>query len=194
MLATTNYDRSCEAALSKLGKHPNAGFHTVDSETLERLEVSNLVKEARDNNQTACLHLHGAVGWYLSDGVVYDHKASDPFNETLGSPVVLYPDPEKDPTSDAHVEALWDEFRKALTATDHVLVLGHSLNDRVLVKELRAANVDHLAVSFYTDTDPGTQAKERARIEEQLPGAVQIGMDFGPEFGADPEALAAFAG
>ncbi len=192
VLATTNSDRSCEVALSKLGRQSNAGFRAQDSESLERLEVANLVEKAREEHKTACLHLHGAVGWYQKDGVVYDYKGRHAFNQTLGSPVVLYPDPEKDPTSDQYVAALWDEFRVALSLTDRVLVLGHSLHDPVLVQELRAAKPKRLAVAFYTDTAPDSQAAQRAHIEQQLPGAIQIGMDFGPQFGADPEALHAF--
>jgi hypothetical protein len=180
VLATTNYDRSCEAALAKLGRRPHAGFRAEDSESLERLEVTNLVATAREENRTACLHLHGAVGWYLSNGIVYDFKGRHGFNETLGSPVVLYPDPEKDPTSDAHVAALWEEFRTALGETDYVLVLGHSLNDPALIKELRTARFEKLAVTFFTGNGPDDEAKQNEWIEKNLPGAIQIGLDFGP--------------
>lgn len=189
VLATTNYDRSCEAALSKMAKRPDAGFRSEDSEHLEVLDVVNLVDRAKQESKTPCLHLHGAVGWYLRDGIVSDHKTGQDYNETLGSPVVLYPDPEKDPTSDAHVAALWEEFRVALKQTSHVLVLGHSLHDPVLTKEIRAANVERVGVAYYADDHADEQ---RARIADQLPEAIPIQMDFGPQMSADDEAVEAF--
>lgn len=190
VLATTNYDRSCEAALSSLGKYPDAGFRPEDSESLPKLEVTNLVKSAREGERTACLHLHGAVGWYQKDGIVYDFKGSHDYNETLGAPVVLYPDPEKDPTSDAHVAALWDEFRVALSITDHVLVLGHSLHDPVLVEELRAAKPERLAVTHLAGAE--NEDGERARIEDVLPGAIPIPMEFGPQFDTESAGIDKF--
>lgn len=191
VLATTNYDRSCEAALSVLGKHPDAGFYPNDSESLPTLDVANLVAGAWEGERTACLHLHGAVGWYQKDGIVYDFKAAHPFNETLGAPVVLYPDPEKDPTSDAHVAALWEEFRIALGLATHVLVVGHSLHDPALVKELRAAKVERMAVTYFAGGGDAEEA-QRARIEQELPSAIPIAMEFGPVVKTQPGGIEAF--
>lgn len=192
VLATTNYDRSCEAALSNLERHPDSGFRAADSESLPRLDVSNLVASCWEKERTACLHLHGAVGWYQEDGVVVDYKGSQPFNETLGAPVLLYPDPEKDPTSDAHVAALWREFRTALSLTRHVLILGHSLHDLALIAELQAAPPDRLGVAYHARNDPEFEVQERSRIEDLLPGAIPIGMDFGPEFKSASEGIEKF--
>jgi SIR2-like domain len=192
VFATTNYDRSCEAALSSLGMHPDAGFRAADSESLPRLEVTNLVASAKEENRTACLHLHGAVGWYQEDGIVYDYKGSHDFNETLGAPVVLYPDPEKDPTSDAHVAALWDEFRLALSVTDHVLVLGHSLHDPALIKAIRDAKPSRVAVTFFASNEPENERAEVERIEQIFPGASVIGMEFGPELKSQSDGIDRF--
>jgi hypothetical protein len=179
VVATTNYDRSCEAALSALGKRPETGFRPEDSESLPTLSVKGLVREHASRLDTPCLHLHGAVGWYQTDGIVYDYKAGHEFNETLGAPVVLYPDPDKDPTSDAHVAALWDEFRLALSDAERVLVLGHSLHDPALVEELRSAHPGRLGVTHLPNASG--EEEERARIEALLPGAIPLPMDFGPE-------------
>jgi hypothetical protein len=181
VLATTNYDRSCEAALSNLGRHPDAGFRPEDSESLPKLEVANLVTSAKKQKRTACLHLHGAVGWYQKEGIVYDFKGGPEYNETLGAPVVLYPDPDKDPTSDAHVAALWDEFGVALGEIDHVLVLGHSLNDPTLVQALRNAAPKHLAVTYLNSDDEDEAAEREHLIELEFPDAITAPIEFGPE-------------
>jgi len=192
VLATTNYDRACEAALSRLGRKPDAGFRSDDSESVPKLQVAGLVASARERGSTACLHLHGAVGWYQKDGVVYDFRSGHEYNETLGTPVVLYPDPLKDPTSDAHVAALWEEFRFALTDADHVLVLGHSLHDPALVNAIRSAKPKKLAVTnMITANDGGEQ---RAWMGEQLPEAIPMMIDFGPNMRVEEAAVETFVG
>jgi hypothetical protein len=187
VVATTNYDRACEAALSRLGREPDTGFRSENSESVPTLQVTGLVESAMKSDATACLHLHGAVGWYQKDGTDYDFRSGHEYNETLGTPVVLYPDPLKDPTSDAHVASLWDEFRFALDYADYVLVLGHSLHDPALVNAIREANPGKLAVTYFAD-------EEAKRIKEELPSAIPMKMDFGPELDVDRAAVAAFRG
>lgn len=191
VLATTNYDRACEAALSRLGRKPDAGFRSDDSESVPKLQVAGLVASAREAESTACLHLHGAIGWYQKDGVVYDFRSGHEYNETLGTPVVLYPDPLKDPTSDAHVATLWEEFRLALADADHVLVLGHSLHDPALVNAIRSAKPKRLAVTNLMTA--GDEGEQRAWIEHQLPKAIHVRIDFGPEMRVDDAAMEKFA-
>ncbi len=83
------------------------------------------------------LHLHGAVGWYVEDGRIVVEAGDRPFDDRR-IPAVLYPDPDKDPNDatgwGAH--AVWEVLRGALSDATHVLVLGHSLNDRPLVEAL----------------------------------------------------------
>jgi len=141
---------------------------------------------SRSGDRTPFLHLHGAVGWYERGGVVIDHYANLPYNETLGSPVVLYPDPEKDPTSDAIVSQLWHEFYVALDLADHVLLLGHSLHDPALIRALGAAAArKKVAVSYRSD-------RMFDRIREHLPSAIPMRIDFGPDLDIDRSAIAAF--
>ncbi len=97
------------------------------------------------------------------------------YNPTLGAPVVLYPDPDKDPTSDAAVEMLWREFRLALERADRVLVVGHSLNDPALVRELNAVPSDtRIAVTVLEGHDD-------AWVRKLLPHAIVIEVKFGPD-------------
>jgi hypothetical protein len=183
VVATTNYDRAGEAALTLLGRNVDTGFRTIPGRT-PTLDVHELV--AREN-VTPYLHLHGSVGWYERGGVVYDHAADQPFNPTLGTPVVLYPDPDKDPTNDAIVSDLWAELRSALRNADHVLVLGHSLHDPALVNAIQAAAPRKLAVTILTNDDAD-------RVKERLPSAIPMQIDFGPELDIDTAAVAAFRG
>lgn len=148
---------------------------------------------------TPVLHLHGAVGWYASDGTVRDHFADQPFHASLGTPVVLYPDPDKDPTSTAVVAELWTEFPAALAWADHVLVLGHSLHDpaliRALVEVARAKKATDslfkVAVSYYGDDVDEASVNQ---ITAALPFAIPMYVDFGPELEIDHAAVAGFRG
>jgi hypothetical protein len=184
VVATTNYDRAGEAALQVLGREVNTGFVRTGPRT-PTLNVRGLMESNGD--AVPYLHLHGAVGWYERDGTVYDFYGDQPFNPTLGTPVVLYPDPDKDPTNDATVSDLWREFRIALGRADHVLVLGHSLHDPALVDAIRAAEPYKLAVTVFRD-------EEVAWVAERLPAAIPMQMDFGPDLEVDTAAVAAFRG
>lgn len=185
VVATTNYDRAGEAALAGLGKQVDTGFRNATGRT-PTFEMHGLVGSS-NAEVTPFLHLHGSVGWYERGGKVYDHAADQPFNPSLGTPVVLYPDPQKDPTNDATVSDLWAEFRAALGSADHVLVLGHSLHDPALVSAIRAAAPRKLAVTIFTDD-------QTKWVKKQLPSAIPMRMDFGPELEVDAAAVAAFRG
>lgn len=183
VIATTNYDRSAEAALHGLGLTFNTGFRTAPSRT-PILEPVGLVQE-RDS-RTPVIHLHGAVGWYERDGKIEDHYGDQPYNPSLGTPVVLYPDPEKDPTNDAMVSELWREFEHALDWADRVLLLGHSLHDPALLRVLGPlAKAKPVGATFYDDVG-------RGRVRAMLPGAIAIRTDFGPEPQIDLKALRRF--
>ena len=131
------------------------------------------------------------MGWYERDGEVLRHGADETYNRTLGTPVILYPDPEKDPTRDAAAQALWHEFGRALEGATHVLVLGHSLNDPALVHALsRIEPTIHLGIGVFEplehfDEDWQGLAREvsdeTARVRDLFPGAEPIPCNFGPE-------------
>jgi hypothetical protein len=184
VVATTNYDRAAESALVGLGRKVFTGFPQRPNR-VPILEPERLGSTATD--VTPVIHLHGAVGWYEKDGQVRDHMADQPYLENLGSPVVLYPDPGKDPTNDATVSGLWSQFRAALDQADHVFVLGHSLHDPALVGAIAAAKPRKLAVTVFNDD-------EVARVEQLLPGAIVVRTDFGPELDIDRAAVAGFRG
>jgi NAD-dependent SIR2 family protein deacetylase len=172
MVATTNYDRIAESAIELNSRLVNIGFERWPGET-PRLKPAGMVAER--GTEVPLIHLHGAVGWYERDGVVRDHYGDQSFNSTLGTPVVLYPDPEKEPTSDAVVQLLWEEFRQAVDAADLILVIGHSLHDPPLVEELsRAIAADTRVIVSYLNEG------EQERIDTVLPNAHVVQMDFGP--------------
>jgi SIR2-like protein len=174
VLATTNYDRAGETALATLG-------HTVDTGFRHRPNRTPVLEPAElgFGTRTPVIHLHGAVGWYERDGSVGDFHADQPFNPSLGTPVVLYPDPDKDPTNDAVVSLLWAEFNNALIEADSVLVIGHSLHDPALVRALRRVTSAKPVVISYFDGN-GLEI-----VESKLPGAIPIELDFGPEIVMD---------
>ncbi len=176
--ATTNYDRSIELALSEIYGSIRTGFR-YDGITTPTLSCADLGSYER---QPAVLYLHGAVGWYRgANGAVVAYPASDPFRPDLGRPAVLYPSRNK-AVSDNVVRDIWSELDKAITDATHVFILGHGLADEHLVARLRGISVP-LAVSFHTDADAAT-------IEDRLPAAHRVKMDFGPEPKYDGKALA----
>lgn len=162
VIATTNYDRSAEAALHGLGMAVDTGFRAPLGRT-PILEPAGLVHERE--GRTPVIHLHGAVGWYERGGRIEDHYGDQPYNASLGTPVVLYPDPEKDPTSDAMVSELWREFEHALGSAEHVLLLGHSLHDPALLRVLAPLTRDKPVGSPSSTTPVGIRSDEcfRAR-------------------------------
>lgn len=188
VVATTNYDRAIEAGLRGNDLTPETGFGPP-SERSRSLDPSGLAERYMgDHKVVPVLHLHGAVGWYEKDGQVYDRLGDLPFNPTLGTPVVLYPDPEKDPTSDAAVEMLWREFRTALNRANRVLVLGHSLNDAALVREIRSLpEATKVGVTVLEGTDDEW-------VRDKVPDASVIPATFGPDLRISGAAMKAFAG
>lgn len=185
MAATTNYDRSLDSAFRKIGMRVETGFES-GGDTRPRMNAQGLVARARIASRGTCvpvLHLHGAVGWYESNGGVYDYFGDGPFNSSLGTPVVLYPDPAKDPTRDAIVSQLWSELQEALDWATHILVLGHSLHDPPLVDAISAASTKTRTAVSYIDEEG------RKTIGQRLPSAVPIKLEFGPDLDVAAEQL-----
>jgi hypothetical protein len=179
VVATTNYDLSVDTALALTGHPVTVGFPALSGRT-PQFSPRGMVDWGTDtphSGRIPVLHLHGAVGWYEQGGRIYQHPGDRPFNTTLGTPVVLYPDPEKDPANDDSVAAVWAEFRTALDQATHVLVIGHSLHDPVLVAAL-AAKREHVAVLVY---DGDGYEDQLARVANLLPDATAVLGEFGAE-------------
>ena len=134
VLATTNYDAVAEGALARLGRLPDWG-------EVAALEGDLQLRTLLDGmpRYVPILHLHGRVGWYrrteANSERLYTTR-SPRHDRNFGAPVVMLPDPEK-AYDDEVLVSLWQNFRNALQRAKRVLVLGHSLNDRVLVETLR---------------------------------------------------------
>jgi len=193
VFATTNYDPSIELALSSLGYQFNVGRET-DGITTPQLRPAGLAKRA-SANFFPVLHLHGAVGWYRHNGRVEIHGADQEYNPSLGEePALLLPDPEKDPARDAGVAALWNEFDEALKAATHVLVAGHSLNDKPLVDAVRRAMERGARVGVTTLwTNDGEQAAAaHTQILSNLQHATVIPAVLGPDLSYNKDALQAW--
>jgi hypothetical protein len=100
------------------------------------------------------------------------------------TPAVPYPDPDKDPTREAGVQALWVEFEEALRSAGRILICGHSLNDPVLVETLKVHTAHTriaVAVDFHHDYDAVAGA-----VQEKLPGAAVVEMHVAREVGVGP--------
>ncbi len=179
VVATTNYDLSVDTALAETGHTVTAGFPPPSGRapTFSPRGIVDWEADTPHAGRIPVLHLHGAVGWYEQGGRVLQQYGDQGFNITLGRPVVLYPDPEKDPTNDATVSVLWAEFRNALDPATHVLVIGHSLHDPALVAAL-AAKRDRVAVLVY---DGDGFEDQLARVADLLPDAVIVLGEFGAE-------------
>jgi hypothetical protein len=191
VIATTNYDRIAETALELIECPVDNGF-TQRGQHTPRMNMIGRFRN-RGDGVTLVLHLHGAVGWYEVEGTVEDHAADKDFNSTLGRPVVLYPDPDKDPLSDVIVSQIWHEFDEALAWADHILVLGHSLHDEPLVNRIRNRLTDverpcALAVTHHENADVQKIADTFGH------DATPVYADFGPQPEFAVDALERWAG
>jgi hypothetical protein len=142
VVATTNYDPSVEIALEQLGYQVLDGFQRPGARLTPVLNPASFrTWTERAGRDVPVMHLHGAVGWYRrQDGAVIQQAADQDYNATLGVPVVLPPDPNKDPLNDANVSALWAVLTTELAAASGILVVGHSLHDPALVRALQSAS------------------------------------------------------
>jgi hypothetical protein len=177
---TTNYDMSLEVGLAGRALQVESGFVSRGYGTTPVLSPAGMLERAREVSRVPVLHLHGAVGWY-SDGAEVRQMGMDfAFNDSLGSPVVLYPDPDKDPTRDVLVAELWSEFQEALDQSTHILVVGHSLHDAPLVRLLAQAGA-RVGVIVYDGVADAVLDAELQRVRGLVPDAHVIPGSFGPE-------------
>ena len=185
-VATTNYDPAAELAFAELGRRPEIG-DVAGPRSARLLDPEGLIGKCKEGRGTAVLHLHGKVGLYTqADGSVRVEPDSDPFNESAGTPTVVLPDPEKDPMLQSAIRALWTEFDNALGQATHVLVLGHSLHDRVLVEHICVqAGRARKAITVLPEADED----ELARVGGLIPASTVISGRFGPHLQAPSEPL-----
>jgi hypothetical protein len=181
VFATTNYDLSVETALSAIdGYTPNSGFRQRPGRA-PILHPDGLVQwPLATAGRVPVLHLHGAVGWYGKGDQVLEQHGDQPFNASLGTPAVIYPDPNKEPRS-SPVAGLWAEFEKAVTNATHILVIGHSLNDRLLVDALHQAH-ERVAILIYSAQRSDVEMEaEEAAVAKLLGAATLLRGGFGPQ-------------
>ena len=141
------------------------------------------------------LDLHGRVGWLVRSGSgrsgpsAVDHMTS--WKNDFSVPLVMLPDPHKQPGDDGIIGPMWAEFREALPRAKRVLVLGHSLHDAALVDPLKVpAEAGSLAVTLFGEPTIGQKMGDAAAVEqtlrERLPDAHRILTRFGPSYGPSP--------
>jgi hypothetical protein len=159
--ATTNYDPSLELGLSRLGL-VELGFETRAFAT-PRFAPERF--EPWEGVATPVLHLHGAVGWYRDDaGDIIQLPVDQDFDDRR-TPVVLYPDPAKNPFDEAGVRQLWSVLRRAVGTATHVVVVGHSLHDRPLLDAI-ADQLDHKTRLAFCHHDESEIAGMKARVDQ----------------------------
>ncbi len=188
VLATTNYDLVGETALARLGYRIDWGRppQLQPSPDVE-LRVERLLVGV--GSYVPVLHLHSRLGWYLKpDGTVRDMQGGS-YSKQWGTPVVMWPDDEKDASSyvaTGVIDMLWGQFQEALGRARKVLVLGHSLHDRFLVHALREhVPAERLAITICAESLEELSSPQLAPIRDAIQrnfGTIMmVPMVFGPE-------------
>jgi hypothetical protein len=191
VLATTNYDTIAENALIRAGRLPDWGRpHVPAGMGASTIQPEGLL--AGMPRYVPIIHLHGRAGWYrrkdpqmqVYEDDIRRHQAG------FGVPIVMLPDPEKLYDTDDVIDGLWGQFREALTRAKRVLVLGHSLNDRVLVQTLARDVHSQVPIGVTVLPDPVNKNAPDASaghvvqmIHTQLPQATVVPLRFGPGMG-----------
>lgn len=194
---TTNYDPVAELALYEMGRRPECGEpQQLPGVAQKPLDVVGILGGLP--RQTPVLHLHGKVGWYRDprDGTAMYRAQVTTHDRQFGVPIVMLPDPEKDPSDDV-LALMWSQFEVALRRAKRVLVLGHSLSDRLLVTALHDhVRPDRLGIVLYGDgrggVDPSA-AELHTRAGKEFPGVPLMAVRFGEDIGDDGNVLNEFA-
>ena len=177
VLATTNYDRVGETALSELNRLVDWGRAPQLQQSQDApLEVANLLGGLP--RFTPVLHLHGRLGWFAKDGRLVDMQV-DQYAPHWGTPIVMWPDDQKNALSYSipAINELWTQFELALSRARKVVVVGHSLHDPYLVQALQKVDMRRLAITFYDAEEPGDGGALQT-VQQNLPGATSIPMMF----------------
>lgn len=199
--ATTNYDALGEMALDRLGFIPDAG-DTERYTGQNHLQFDHLLDGMPRN--VPVLHLHGKVGWLRRvDGMGVDpapyFTRTARYDPNYGIPILMLPDPNKTYSGDDVLTLLWSQFQTALRRAKRVLVIGHSLQDRLIVEALRD-NIRHprsLAVCFLSNDGRNPDQSAVAFFElcrTTFPQAAMIPMQFGGNPEIAREELASWVG
>ncbi|WP_370056365.1 SIR2 family protein [Leifsonia sp. EB41] len=198
---TTNFDHAIEAAIEKEGETSSEdrvvldGFARSYGGKAETWAPNLLTFSRLHDGEIPVVHLHGAVGWYFSDdGNTIRRRPSNELIDDRLTPALLLPDDNKEigkfPTP---LRQVWDQFLGLLASSTHVLVLGHSLHDPHLVKELRSSQKP-IAVVAYTEPDAKgrfdlNNSSQAQSLRELLPEAKLLAGKFGqrgPHSDIDP--------
>jgi hypothetical protein len=161
--ATTNYDPAGEYAIERLGGIPDWGApRWVCDPGFPSLRADRIIDGLP--RYVPVLHLRGRVDWYGS--------------QADGTPCDTGP----------VIRSLWEQFDQALRRARRVFVLGHSLNDRTLVRSLRrnVSPPQRLAVGLLARKDDPGHADQSAAstmnvLRDCLPAAGMITVRFGPD-------------
>lgn len=186
--ATTNFDHAIEAAI----EHSNDavgpqrvldGFGQSYGGKRRPWAPNLLTYSSSGDNEVPVLHLHGAVGWYFSDDgqAVTQTHSDDVYNPEL-TPALLLPDDKKDVTRfPGPLAQVWDQFVQLCMNSTHIIVLGHSLHDKHLVRVLQQSGKPIAVVAYapgFDETTPQARAAHSNQYSELLPGAELIPGDF----------------
>jgi hypothetical protein len=170
--ATTNYDQNCEGIIYDLGFRPNYGVSDHPRGGEKTIDILGLVQNM-GSREVPVLHLHGSVGWFQRvDGDTYATVPSGGPQTAGDIPIVMLPDPEKDYQSNATIGNTWTEFRDALSRAKRVFVVGHSLNDSVLVETMNELVEPITRVGVAVQGQPGDQnpSSDGADLVKRIPG------------------------
>ena len=191
--ATTNYDPAIEMAMRKLGRTPDDGQRPID---LSRRAYSQrgwlTVPTTRSSRLCICTARSGGTAKVLIQPRLRSIQRT---NHTTTPWEIQLPNarPQEGPARDNGVRALWGPIlRIALERATHVLVLGHSLNDPVLVDYLRSYTAEKakLAVMVFSGMTDAKVSENYQRITAMLPRALVFKGASSPILKADEVAFA----
>ena len=188
VVATTNYDTCLEEGFKSVPNGVHTGFSSTEPfEPAPRLDPRGMVERARSEGKTPVIHLHGGVGWYRQAGSIVWYPPGPEYQEGLGDPAILYPDPEKDPLAEEVINDLWNELDEALGLATHIVVIGHSLNDAPLVHSLARTSLP-VAILRPDSSSEANGKSEQGGPEESLAGRIsRFKVEFGPDMDSNDE-------
>jgi SIR2-like domain len=170
--ATTNFDPALEVAIDEdddldyvdgFTRPPGGGTRVYSPELIQAAVASD-----KNFNRIPILHLHGAVGWYYNSDNNITKDASDlPFVHGR-NPALLLPDDTKNPANfQTGLDATWTIFQSIMPDVTHVLVLGHSLNDKHIVEALRQWRGSIAVVLFRRGLNPAGEYQPASKEEKR---------------------------
>jgi hypothetical protein len=188
---TTNYDTIGETALATLDLLPDWGEPPqVGGTNQERpIRVDGLLDVIP--RSVPVLHIHGRIGWYRRVDVdgsseAYSMPAATRHQRVWGTPIVMLPDPDKSYEADPIINTLWLQFLDVLDRAQRVFILGHSLNDAVLLEAIRerVQPNERIAVTVLSTEknrdQPDTGSKDQEeKVKREFQNATVVPIRFG---------------